>query len=148
VRLQKDLKEFIESLNSQGVEYVIVGGFALAFHGFPRYTADIDVLVRCSPENAARLEIAVFKFGFASSGLSASDFLSPNQVIQLGRPPNRIDLLTSITGVDFEEAWAQRVASELDGIPVWFIGRESFIKNKRATGRTQDKADLEALGVE
>jgi hypothetical protein len=147
MRLQKDLKEFIESPNSQSVEYVIVGGFALAFHGFPRYTGDIDILVRCSPENAARLEIAISKFGFASSGLSASDFLSANQVIQLGRPPNCIDLLTSITGVDFEEAWAQRVAAELDGIPVWFIGRESFIKNKQATGRTQDKADLEALGA-
>jgi len=147
VRLQKDLKEFIESLNSQSVDYVIVGGFALAFHGFPRYTGDIDIFVRSSPENAARLEIAISKFGFASSGLSASDFLSGNQVIQLGRPPNRIDLLTSITGVDFEEAWAQRVAAELDGIPIWFIGRESFIKNKQATGRTQDKADLEALGA-
>lgn len=146
--LQKDLREFIESLRAQGVEYVIVGGFALAFHGYPRYTGDLDILVRCSPENAARLERALREFGFASAGLSAQDFLAAGQVIQLGRPPNRIDVLTALTGVEFEEVWAGRVLSELDGVPVAFIGREAFIKNKRATGRTQDRADLEALGAE
>jgi len=146
--LQKDLREFIESLNSHHVEYVIVGAFALAFHGLPRYTGDLDIFVRPSPENAARLEKVIAEFGFAAAGLSAEDFLRPNQVIQLGRAPNRVDLLTSITGVTFEEAWAQRVPSELDGVPVNFIGKESLIKNKRATGRTRDKADLEALGVE
>ena len=146
--LQKDLREFVESLHSQGVEYVIVGGFALAFHGYPRYTGDLDILVRCSPENAARLEKVIRDFGFASTDLSAQDFLTPGHVVQLGRPPNRIDVLTALTGVDFEEVWAGRVLSELDGIPVAFIGREAFIKNKRATGRTQDKADLEALGAQ
>jgi hypothetical protein len=103
MRLQRDLREFIESLNSQRVEYVIVGGFALAFHGLPRYTGDIEILVRASPENAARLNAVISQFGFASTGLSAKDFLEPDQVIQLGRPPNRTDLLTSITGVAFEE---------------------------------------------
>jgi hypothetical protein len=124
---------------------VIVGGFALAFHGRPRYTGDLDVLVRATAENARRLESVIRQFGFASTGLSAQDFLEPGQVIQLGQSPNRIDLLTSITGVTFDEVWDQRVAAELDGIPVFFIGREAFIKNKRATGRTQDQADLEAL---
>jgi len=88
------------------------------------------------------------EFSFASLGLSAADFIEPDQIIQLGHPPNRIDLLTSITGVAFEEAWAGHVSAELYGIPVCVIGRDSLIRNKRATGRTQDKADLEALGAE
>lgn len=146
--LQKDLSEFIESLNSRNVEYLIVGAFALAFHGVPRATGDIDILVRSSPDNAVRVEKALVAFGFTSLGLSASDFMRPEQVIQLGHPPNRIDLLTSISGVTFEEAWGTRVDDQLYGIPVRFIGREALIRNKRATGRTQDKADLEALGVE
>ena len=146
--LQRDLREFIESLNSRHVEYLIVGAFALAFHGVPRATGDIDILVRSSPENAARVEEALVAFGFTSLGLSAADFMRPDQVVQLGHPPNRIDLLTSISGVTFEEAWSTRVDDQLHGIPVRFIGREALIRNKRATGRTQDKADLEALGVE
>jgi hypothetical protein len=88
------------------------------------------------------------EFSFASLGLSAADFIEPDQIIQLGHPPNRIDLLTSITGVSFEEAWAGHVSAELYDIPVCVIGRETLIRNKRATGRTQDKADLEALGAE
>jgi hypothetical protein len=145
--LQKDLREFIEPLNSHHVEYLIIGGFALAFHGVPRFTGDIDILVRPSPENAALIEEVLRAFGFASLGLSAVDFLHPDRVVQLGHPPNRIDLLTSITGVTFEEAWAGCVAAELHGIPVRFIGREALIRNKKATGRMQDKADLEALGI-
>ena len=146
--LQKDLREFIESLNSHRVEYLIVGAHALAFHGIPRYTGDLDILVRGSPENAARLEQVLAKFSFASLGLSAQDFLTSGQVIQLGLPPNRIDLLTAITGVDFDEAWTGRVSGDLHGIRVAFIGKAAFIKNKRATGRARDKADLEALGAE
>jgi len=144
--LAKDLREFIALLNSQGVEYLIVGAHALAFHGRPRYTGDLDVLVRVSVENASRLEKAVHAFGFSPAGISAADFLAPGRVIQLGRAPLRIDLLTSITGVEFEEAWKRRVAAELDHLPVYFLDRESLIRNKRATGRAQDVADLEALG--
>ena len=146
--LQKDLKEFIESLNSHHVEYLIVGAFALAFRGVPPSTGDIDFLVQRSPENAARVEEVLVQFSFAWLGLSLAVFMAPNQVIQLGLPPNRIDLLTSIAGVEFEEAWAGRVAANLHGIPVSFIGRECLIRNKRATGRTRDRADLEALGAE
>ena len=145
--LQRDLKEFIESLNSHQVEYLIIGAFALAFHGVPRFTGDIDILIRRSPENAARIERVLVSFSFASLGLSAADFIAADQIIQLGHPPNRIDLLTSITGVEFEEAWAGRVAAKLHEIPVSFIGKEALIQNKRATGRTQDKADLEALAA-
>src|ERR1700737_4781118 len=106
--LQKDLREFIESLNSRRVEYLIVGAHALAFHGVPRYTGDIDILIHNSPQNAARLQEVIVAFSFASLGLSAEDFLAPDRVIQLGVPPNRIDLLTSITGLEFAEAWAGR----------------------------------------
>ena len=145
--LHKDLREFIASLNSHHVDYLIVGAFALAFHGLPRYTGDIDILVRATPENAAHVAQVLKEFSFASLGLSAADFVQPEQVIQLGYPPNRIDLLTSITGVQFEDAWARRASGEVNGIPVYFIGRDSLIQNKKATGRTQDKADLEALGA-
>ena len=146
--LQKDLRAFIELLNSSGVEYVIVGGFALAFHVRPRYTGDIDFLIRSTPENAAKLAAVLAGFGFGSLGLTATDFLRPDCIVQLGYPPNRIDLLTSVTGVETDSVWRGRVASDLDGLPVHFIGREDLIRNKRATGRTQDRADLEALGAE
>ena len=148
MHLPKDLREFIESLNSNEVEYLIVGAFALAIHGSPRYTGDIDILVRPSPANARKLTAVISTFGFSSLGLSTQDFLKPDQVIQLGRDPVRIDLLTSITGVEFEEAWEHRAITRLDGLPVPFIGKEDLIKNKRATGRTQDRADLEALETE
>ncbi len=146
--LEKDLRDFIASLNSEKVEYLIVGGFALAYHGVPRFTADLDFLVRPSPENAQRVYRAISGFGFASLGLTLADFMQPGRVIQLGLPPNRIDLLTSLTGLGFEEAWQTRVAAELDGQPVWFIGRNALIRNKRATGRARDLADLEELGGE
>jgi len=148
MRLPKDLREFVASLNSTGAEFLVVGGFALAFHGVPRYTGDIDLLVGTSAENARRLHQALAAFGFGSLGLSPEDFTRPGRVIQLGLPPNRIDLLTSIDGVDFEAAWRGRAPGELDGLPVQFIGREDLIQNKRAAGRTQDLADLEALGAE
>lgn len=145
--LPADWRAFIKSLNSNGVEYVIVGAVALAHHGFPRYTGDLDILIRNSPENAKRLESALAAFGLAALGLQAADFSESYRVIQLGVPPNRIDLLTSITGVPFDEAWASRVHADVEGIPVNFIGREALIRNKRLTGRAQDKADLEALGA-
>ena len=132
-------------MNSHGVEYLIVGAHALAFHGFPRYTGDVDVLLRPTPENAARIERVLVAFSFASLGLSATDFLDTGRVVQLGIAPNRIDLLTSLTGVPFEEAWDRRVPGNLDGVPVAFLSRETLIKNKRATGRTQDAADVENL---
>ncbi len=103
MRLSNDLREFLELLNSRGVDYVIVGAHNLAFHGLPRYTGDLDILVRAAPENAAKLVDLLNQFGFAHSGFRESDFTKPNQVIQLGRAPNRIDLLTSISGVSSDE---------------------------------------------
>ena len=143
--LQRDLREFVELLNSLGVEYLIVGGHAVAYHGHPRFTGDIDFLVRPSAENADRVVAALDAFGFANLGLTQSDFMRRGSVVQLGRPPNRIDLLTLISGVDFEEAWAASVAGELDGLPVRFIGFDNLLKNKQAAGRDQDLADVKKL---
>jgi hypothetical protein len=142
------LARAIELLNSHEVEYLIVGAVALAHHGLPRYTGDLDILVRNSPENAQRLERVVQSFGFDALGLKAQDFVNSYQVVQLGRAPNRIDLLTSISGVTFEEAWPERVEVDLEGTRANFIGRKALIQNKRATGRPQDLADLAALGSE
>src|SRR5205809_6723679 len=112
--LSSDLREFVESLNSRGIDYVIVGAHCLAFHGRPRYTGDFDILIRATKENAGKVIDLLNHFGFAGSGFKESDFIEPEQVIQLGRPPNRIDLLTSIDGVTTEEAFGTRIAAQLD----------------------------------
>ena len=143
--LSKDWREFLELLNSRGVDYVIVGAHSLALHGRPRYTGDLDILVRPTSENARMLVHILNEFGFAESGFKAADFLEAELLIQLGRPPTRIDLLTSITGVSSEEAFATKVPAELDGIPVFVLGKDALIRNKRAVGRPQDLADLNVL---
>ena len=143
--LSKDSREFLKSLNFRGIEYVIVGAHSLAFHGRPRYTGDLDILVRATPENAAKLVDLLNHFGFADSGFKESDFTQLGQVIQLGRAPNRIDLLTSITGVTADEAFASKVPAELDGVPVFILSKDALIRNKRAVGRPQDIADLSTL---
>ena len=145
MKLQKDLREFIELLNSRGIDYLIVGGHAVAFHGYPRYTGDIDFLVRPNAENGARIVEALRAFGFGELSLTPADFLRPESIVQLGRPPNRIDLLTSISGVSFDEAWSSRASAELDGVPVLFLSRENLIKNKQASGRPKDLADAATL---
>ena len=146
--LPEDWRAFIESLNSHGVEYVGVGAVALAHHGSPRFTGDMDVFVRATAENARSLEAALKGLGFGSLGLKAADFENSYRVIQLGVAPNRIDILTSLTGLTFEEAWSSRVEAKVEGTSISFIGRESLILNKRRTGRPQDMADLAALGAE
>ncbi len=142
MKLQKDLREFIELLNSRKVEYIVVGGHAVAFHGHPRLTVDIDLFVRPVAENARRLMSALADFGFGEVGLDESSFTTPDKIVQLGRPPNRIDLLTGISGLSFDEAYAGRVSGELDGIPISFLGRDALLKNKRASGRPKDLADV------
>lgn len=145
MNLQKDLKEFIELLSELDVHFLIVGAFAVAYHGYPRYTADIDIFVETSRENAGKLLKAIHGFGFGEIGLTEEDFLSAGQVIQFGVAPNRIDLLTSISGVSFEDAWSARVFGQIGGLRVPFISLEMLKQNKTATGRTQDLADLEHL---
>ena len=143
--LSKDWREFLELLNSHGADYVIVGAQSFAFHGRPRYTGDLDILVRPTADNARLLISVLNQFGFAQSSLKESDFTEPEQMIQLGRPPNRIDLLTSISGLSIDEAFAGKVSAVLDHIPVFILARDALIRNKRAVGRPQDLVDLEIL---
>lgn len=145
MHLSKDLKEFVACLNSERVEYLVVGALAVSWHGFPRYSADLDLFVRRSEENAARLVEAIRKFGFGSLGLASTDFLALERVIQIGAEPNRIDLLTSLTGIEFEDAWVSRMPGEVSGLQVNFIGRDALLLNKRATGRVKDKLDADEL---
>lgn len=145
MKLQQDLKEFVGLLLSRGVDFVVVGGHAVAFHGHPRLTDDLDLLVRPTLENGQRIVSALAEFGFASVGITPEDFTVPDRVIQLGRVPNRIDLLTELYGVNFDEVWRSRVESEVDGLPVAMIGKAELIRNKKATARMQDLADAEAL---
>lgn len=145
MKLQQDLREFIALLNSHRVESLVVGGHAVAFHGHPRFTGDIDFLIRPSVQNATHVLEALRAFGFGDLSLSVDDFVKLGNVVQLGRPPNRIDLLTSISGVDFEDAWTSRVQAELDGLPVCFLGWQSLIDNKQASGRPKDLADVAKL---
>ena len=144
-KLQADLREFIMLLNSHNVEYVVVGGHAVAFHGHPRYTGDIDFLIRTTPENVSRVIAVLGEFGFGNLGIVEKDLLERGRVLQLGHPPNRIDVLTSISGVDFDSAWEQRVKALLDDQPVALLGWDELIRNKRAAGRQKDLADLEKL---
>ena len=148
MEVQPDFKELLALLNKHAVEYLVVGGYALAFHGAPRFTGDIDIFIRPDARNAARVLEALGEFGFASVGLTEEDFTTPNKVVQLGVPPVRVDLITSLSGVSWEQAAAGKRPGRYGDVPVFFIGREEFIANKRATGRKKDLADIEALGEE
>jgi hypothetical protein len=143
--LQKDLREFIELLNALDVRFVIVGAFAVAYHGYFRYTSDIDLFIDSSLENAKRIFRAIGEFGFGDLKLTVEDFTQEDQVIQLGVAPNRIDVMTFLSGVSFDEVWASREQAELDGVSVSYISREMLKRNKKACGRNQDLADLEYL---
>lgn len=143
--LNQNFKEFIQSLNDHDVRYLVVGGYAVAYHGHPRYTKDIDLWIWLDEENAQRTIQALVQFGFGSLDLRPEDFLLSDQIIQLGYPPERIDLLTTLPGVVFEECYANRVEVDVDGVTLTFIDLENLKKNKRASGRFQDLADLENL---
>jgi hypothetical protein len=128
----------------------VVGAHALSIHGVPRATVDLDVWTEPTPENANRVWRALAAFGapLETLDIAESDFTLPDIVAQLGLPPNRIDILTGLSGVTFAEAWPDRVEAEIDGIRVPFLGRDALIKNKRASGRKRDLGDIEALGAE
>lgn len=148
MEIQPDFRDLLALFNAHSVEYMIVGGYALAFHGAPRYTGDIDLFIRPSATNARRILTALDEFGFGTVGLTEEDFRSPDKVVQLGMPPVRIDIITSLSGVSLEDAFAGCVDGKYGDIPVKYIGRAEFISNKRSTGRKKDIADLEALGEE
>ena len=145
MKMEQDVREFIELLNARDVRYLVVGAYALAYHGRPRYTGDIDFFVQSSEHNSQLVAQIVEEFGFASLGIVAADLTSSDQVIQLGVEPNRIDLMTSISAVSFEEAWETREYGELDGLRLPFISRELLKRNKAAVGRKQDLADIDYL---
>ncbi len=145
MKSSKDFEDLLGYFNARGVEYLVVGAHAFAFHAKPRFTKDLDLLVRSSPENARRILQALDDFGFGSVGLSAQDFVGPEQIIQLGVAPNRVDLITSIDGVSFEDAWEGRVAGRYGAHPAFFLGLRELVRNKRASGRPQDLADLAEL---
>lgn len=145
MELDTNFRELLESFNAERVDYLVVGGHALAFHGAPRFTGDLDLLVKTELANAKRVMAALKRFGFGSLKLSPADFAKPDAIVQLGRTPLRIDIMTSITGVTWQKARRNCTPGECGGVPVLFLSRADFIANKRASGRAKDIADIEAL---
>ncbi len=143
--LTRDFKEFLQCLNAHGVEYLLIGGHAVAYHGYPRATADMDVWVAVNPSNARRLVRSLKAFGFDVPELEPKLFLRRNRIIRMGIPPNRIEIQTGISGLEFRRVYGRRVVAQLDGVPVNLIPLEDLKKNKKASGRHKDLADLENL---
>jgi hypothetical protein len=143
--LNPDYRDILSVFESAKVEYLLVGAYAMAVHGQPRATGDIDLWVRSSPENADRVFEALREFGAPMSDVVPEDFVASDTVLQIGVTPRRIDILTSIDGIAFEDAWHGRMVSEIEGIAISVISREHLIQNKRTLGRKQDLADIEKL---
>lgn len=142
---EKDFREFCSLLNEEKIDYLIVGGYAVAFHGAPRATGDIDILIRPEHEHVERLLLAIERFGFPSLGVTSEYLLARKKILQLGRVPVQIHIMTSITGVDWKEAWESRQKGVYGGVPVLFIGLSALIANKAAAARPKDVADIKAL---
>jgi len=143
IQLPPDFKEFLKLLNSSKVEYLVIGGYAVNLYGFARATADLDIWISIHPENARRVAQALHEFGFVQA--EPETFLKPRKVIRMGVPPIRLEILTSISGVEFGDCYARRLEAELDGIPINLIQLEDLKRNKAASGRLQDRLDLERL---
>jgi hypothetical protein len=143
--MNRDFVDLLRAFIAADVRFLVVGAYALALHGRPRGTGDLDVWVDATPDNAARVMRALTAFGAPKQDLSEADFARPGVTYQIGVPPGRIDLLTELSGVTFAEAWPARVIGAFGEIEVGFIGREAFIRNKRATGRPKDLVDIDGL---
>jgi hypothetical protein len=143
--VNRDFVEMLSALSAAGAEFLIVGAHALAAHGVPRATGDLDIWVRRSPENADRVLAALRAFGAPLFDLTRDDLTAADTVFQIGLPPSRIDILTSISGVDFDAAWARRMPFQIDGLSLHCLGRGDFVANKRAVGRPKDLADIALL---
>lgn len=143
--IQDDLKEFFRLLNKNGVEYVIVGGYAVAFHGFIRATKDIDVLFSNTPANIGRLMTALVEFGIQESAMAANTFSEQGRIVRMGSPPMMIELINAVGGVTFEEIWRNKVKGRYGDVEVFFISKNDLLKSKKAAGRPQDIRDLEEL---
>jgi hypothetical protein len=145
MNIQPDFADFLRSLESHRVEYMIVGGYAVAYHGFPRFTKDIEIFFSDAPENVSRWRRALIDFGFTEPSVPIDMLQQPDAVIAIGIEPVRIDLLNRIAGVAFDAAWPRAVRGRYGDVEVTFIGRDELLQNKRATGRTRDMADVEEL---
>lgn len=145
IHLPPDFKEFFQLLNSHKVHYLVIGGYAVAYHGYPRATGDIDIWIATNTDNAKKIVQAIKEFGFADPDISEEIFLKEDQVIRMGVPPLRIELLTTISGVDFKSCYANRIDETLDDVTISFIGLEDLKQNKKASGRHIDLNDLERL---
>lgn len=145
MNLDQDFKEFIELLNRNQVKYLVIGGYAVSFHGHPRYTKDIDFWIEMDDANADRTLRALDEFGFGGVGITKTDLLTPDRILQLGFPPQRIDIITTPPGVSFSQCFERRVLGTVDGVEILFIDRENLIVNKTASGRPQDLADVDHL---
>lgn len=148
--MNPDFEDFLRALTNASARFMVAGAHALALHGVPRATGDLDIWIDPSVENADRVWKALSEFGapMESLGITRGDLIKPDMVIQLGLPPRRIDLLTGLSGITFEDAWADRVQHDMGSIQIPFIGRTALVVNKRQTGRLKDRADLEAMGEE
>lgn len=145
MKLEKDFREFLELLEKNNVKYLVVGAFSMGYHGRPRYTGDMDIWIRVDEENAQAVETVLIEFGFQSQDIQKSDLLVERNVIQLGYPPIRIDILTGLTGVDFDECYARRIMKSEGPLLLPIISLEDLRTNKRALGRNKDLDDLESL---
>lgn len=145
IELPNDFKEFLKLLNSYEVEYLLVGGYAVGYYGYPRATGDMDIWIAVHPDNAHKLMRVLGDFGFGTVGLSEALFLQENKIIRMGNPPIRIEILTSISGVEFSACYAQRVSDVIDEVPVHLIDLEHLKQNKQAAGRYKDLDDLDNL---
>ena len=145
IPITKDWKELLEFLNANQVKYLVVGGVALGCYVAPRYTGDIDIFIEASAENAKRMLRALDDFGFGSVGITEADLTGDDMIIQLGYPPNRIDFMTKISGVEFEEAWNNKVVEKIHELQVNLISKNDLLKNKLASGRPKDLADADSL---
>jgi len=146
--VNEDFLDLLRALLVEGARFMVVGAHAMAVHGVPRATGDLDVWIDPGGDNPGRVLAAVVRFGAPvdALGLSAADFAQADRVVQIGLPPRRVDLLTAVSGLEFESAWPGRVMHSIGTIEVPFLGRQDLVRNKRATGRAKDLADLEALG--
>lgn len=145
IRLPPDFKEFLQLLNENQIEYLLVGGYAVGYHGYPRATVDMDIWIGRSPETAEKMVRVLREFGFDVPNLSADLFLREDQIVRMGVPPIRLEIFTAIPGVDFASCYSSRVRAEIDGVPVHVISLANLKANKRASGRSKDLADLENL---
>jgi hypothetical protein len=145
MNLYRDFVDLCSSLNAKGVDFLIVGGYAVAFHGAPRFTGDLDILVRPTLEQVQRTLAALRDFGFPAEQIVAADVLQQRSILQLGRQPVQVHVMTFISGVNWDSAWDSRQQGSYGDVPVFFIGREALVANKQAAGRAKDLADVEAL---